>query len=272
MKCQTDKYLIMCTIVAKKFPGVGWVGMKNRDRSLPTETELLRKAIGDMQCVTIVDEQTRWTEGMNSNGISIISSSLEPVIEDFPSRKKHRSKNGALIRDALEQSTVSRALDVLRDNITGCVMVFDQEQLWLIEGHHDGNDQIIRRITIDSIARTNHGIWIPSAGYQRDSENLILRMRRLSSESRLSIANHVLNLAREPKDLMPLMANTWIDNPQLNTMRHAIDLIPTRTTEQLMLEPGKKLLLIRNTSGTLEFNQENANPPGSNVLVGIVQS
>jgi hypothetical protein len=272
MKCQTDKYPIMCTIVAKKFPGIGWVGLKNRDRSLPTETELLRKDIGGMQCMTLVDEQTRWTEGMNSNGISIISSSLEPVIADFPSKKKHRSKNGALIRDALEQSTMDRVLGVLRDTITGCVMVFDQEQLWLIEGHHDGNDQVMRRITDDSIARTNHGICIPSAGYQRDSENLILKMRRLSSESRLLIADHVLNLAREPKDLMPLMANSWVDNPQLNTMRQQTDLIPTRTTEQLMLEPGKKLVLIRNTSGTLEFTQENANPPGSDVLVGIVQS
>ena len=232
----------------------------------------MRQNVGDMQCVTLVDEQTRWTEGMNSNGISIISSSLEPVIADFPSRKKHRSKNGALIREALEQPTIDQALEVLRDTITGCVMVFDQEQLWLIEGHHAGNDQIVRRITDDSVARTNHGIWIPSAGYQQDSENLILRLRRLSSEARLLIAKHVLETAKEPADIMPLMSKTWIDNPQLNTMRLPTDLIPTRTTEQLMLEPGKKLILIRNVDGTLEFTQEDANPPGSDVLVGIVQS
>ena len=54
------------------------------------------------------------------------------------------------------------------------------------------------------------------------------------------------------------------------TLRKATEILDTRTTEQLMLEPGKQLILVRNTNGVLEFDQRDANPTGSEVLVGIV--
>ena len=71
---------------------------------------------------------------------------------------------------------------------------------------------------------------------------------------------------------MPLLAKQWTDNPQITTLRTPIPEIETRTTEQLMLEPNKKLILVRNVNGVLEFNQQDANPTGSKVIVGIVQS
>ena len=95
-------------------------------------------------------------------------------------------------------------------------------------------------------------------------------MKRISSNARLLIGNYVADYAKSPEELMVLMAKQWTDNPQINTLRHATDNIKIRTTEQLILEPGKTLMLVRNTDGILDFDQESANPPGSKILVGIV--
>jgi len=261
----------MCTILAKKFPGIGWVGVKNRDRPAPTRTELLRDQENSLQRVTLMDEDTRWAEGMNTNGVSILSSSLTPTVNGF---KKHNSRDGAIIREALGESSIDRAVDVCRTReISGCVMIFNQERMVLIEGKSGpAKRQVIREITENSIARTNHGIWIPDAGYQESNTNLILQMRRLSSEARLKIAQYITKIANDPNELMPLLSKTWVENPQLNTLRHATEILDTRTTEQLMLEPGRRLILVRNTNGVFEFNQRDANPAGSRVIVGIVHS
>jgi len=259
----------MCTIIAKKFPNIGWVGVKNRDRPAATRTELLRDQEDGFQRVTLMDEDTRWTEGMNSNGVSIISSSLSPVTNG---NDLHPSKDGRIIRNALAEPTIDRAVRICRDQgIGGCVMIFNADRLVLIEGKV-GPDrrQIIREIHNDKVARTNHGVWLSSAGYQPHNQNPILGMRRISSIARLKIARFILDVANEPNELMPLLAKQWSDNPQITTLRTATPELYTRTTEQLMLEPGKKLILVRNVNGILEFGQNDANPPGSQVLVGVV--
>ena len=264
-----DKYPSMCTIVAKKFPGIGWVGVKNRDRSLPTKTKLVRNKINGLERVTLLDEETRWTEGTNSNGVSVLSSSLDRTVP-LPSVQ---SKNGPRIFEALGAKTVQEAVEIFKENrVSGCVLVFDQHDLWLIEGDYESGKQVSRKIETDGIARTNHGVWLPDAGYQPDSADKILSIRRISSESRLLIAKYIIETADSPSELMPLLATNWIDNPQMNTIRTPYDGIKTRTTEQLMIEPGKGMMLVRNIDGTLEFTREDANPPGSDVLVGIVQS
>ena len=264
----------MCTIIAKKFPNVGWVAVKNRDRSAPTRTKLLRDQEERYQRVTLVDEDTQWTEGMNSNGVSILSSSLTPVINGDRDRntKQHSSRNGVILRDALAQPSLDTAIAVIRDRqVSGCVMIFDSDRMVLVEGKGgDTRQQIIKEITSDSVARTNHGIWLPNAGYQLNSDNTVSEMHRLSSEARLKTAQHILEISNTPYQLMPLLAKQWSDNPQLNTLRMPTDFIDTRTTEQLMIIPSKKLILLRNVNGKLDFNQADANPPGSEVMVGIL--
>ena len=261
----------MCTIVAKKFPGIGWVGVKNRDRPAATNTELVRDVHANVHRITLIDENSRWSEGMNNQGISIISSSLTPVIHS--SNIKHSSKNGKRIQHALAERTVEDTVQKLIEmHTTGCVMVFDKNELWLIEGKVGDHEITARKVTDDWVARTNHGVWLPEAGYQPNSSSLIMQMRRLSSEARLLIAKNILKQAKSPNEIMVLLAKKWIDNPQLTTLRKPTDIIETRTTEQLMLEPGRKLMLVRNTDGKLDFDQKSANPSGSKILVGIVQS
>jgi len=270
---KNNKYR-MCTIIAKKFPKIGWVGVKNRDRPVDTKTQLVRLQTNGIECVTLMDEQTGWTEGMNSHGVSIISSSLTPMTTGHPTVSEHQSKNGQRLKAALSQPNVAAAVSVLHDlKVTGCVMVFDQNSLWLIEGMKNYSDQqVIRKITTDYVARTNHGIWIPSAGYSSNSDNNLMTMFRLSSLARLDIANYILATAKTPEELMPLLAKTWVDNPQLTTLRSSTADIDDQTTEQLMIEPLKKLVLIRNLHNVLDFRNKAINPLGSKILVGVVKA
>lgn len=260
----------MCTLVAKKFPNLGWVGIKNRDRPFSTKTELLRSEKHGLQKVALLDERTHWSEGMNSNGVSIISSSLSPD-HARKAGKLHDSRNGARIRDALSQPTVEDAVHFLRTSrVTGFLLVFDESTMYVIEGEFGTHKQIIRKVTGDSIVRTNHGIYIPHSGYQRDSDKIKNKMKRVSSEARFLIGEYIAKVAKTPEELMVLMAKKWTNNPQLTTLRYHTDDIDIRTTEQLIIEPKNRIMLIRNTDGILDFDQKSANPSGSKILVGIV--
>lgn len=257
----------MCTLVAKKFPDIGWIGVKNRDRSASTHTKLSRTLKNGLEEVTLVDEQTHWSEGMNSNGIGIISSSLTPVVSGGVD---HSSKNGFRIKDALSESSIEQVVRSLqKSKVSGCVMIFNKDELYLIEGKPGSHEQIIKKITSNSIVRTNHGLWIPTAGYQPNEKDPMLKLRYISSKSRLLIGNHIADIVDDPYEIMPLMAHTWIDNSQLTTLRTPLGDIQSRTTEQLMLIPNKMIMIVRNINGKLDFDQSTANDTSSKVIVGI---
>lgn len=260
----------MCTLVAKKFPNLGWVGIKNRDRPFSTRTELLRTQKHGIQKVALLDERTHWSEGMNSNGVCILSSSLSPDHASTASRL-HDSNNGAKIREALSMPTVEDAVHHLRiNNATGFLLVFDQNKMYVVEGEVGTRRQTVTKISDNTVVRTNHGVTIPHAGYQRGSNDIETQLRRISSEARMLIGEYVANSAESPEEMMALMAKQWTSNPQITTLRRPTDNIDVRTTEQLILQPKSRLMLVRNTDGILDFDQESANPPGSKVLVGIV--
>jgi hypothetical protein len=257
----------MCTLVGKKFPNIGWIGVKNRDRSAPTYTKYSRILRDDLERVTLIDETTHWSEGMNSNGVSIISSSLHPVIHNEP---EHLSKNGTKIRGALSKRTVESAVEfLLQSKVSGCVMVFDKNQMFVIEGEEKTHKIAVEEITDNAVVRTNHGILIPSAGYQPFEKNHVLEERRISSEARYLIGMYVGEFAKNPEDLMVWLAHEWDDNPQLTTLRKPYSSIQTRTTEQLLLKPYENIMLLRSTDGKLDFGQLNVNTEISKVLIGI---
>jgi hypothetical protein len=261
----------MCTLVAKKFPGIGWVGVKNRDRPASTRSALLRDWHNDLERVTIQDESTSWSEGCNSAGVCIISSSLDP---DDHGQKPHTSANGKRIKNALSYGTVAQAVaSLVSDHVSGCVMVYDRDNMWLIEGQaYTGDALVAKPIETDRVVRTNHGIWIPEAGYPKHSKDEKIAMRRLSSEARLAIGEFIADVAQTPAEILTLMAKKWDDNLQLTTLRYPTPSLHIRTTEQLMIVPSEHEILIRNTDGILDFTEKDANPSGSKIHVSIINS
>ena len=66
----------MCVIAVKYFKDVGWVGAKNRDRNYLPEIQIVQSDRKKVQRLFIDDELTRYTEGLNEYGVSILSAAL----------------------------------------------------------------------------------------------------------------------------------------------------------------------------------------------------
>lgn len=256
----------MCTLIGKKFPRIGWIGVKNRDRPSPTRTQLLRDFQQGLEKVTLVDETTLWSEGMNSHGICVISSSLD-VGGD--SNRPHVSRDGQILSRALGEQTLDQVVTrLITEQIHGCVLAFDRDRMIVVEG--SPNHPVAQReVSEDWVVRTNHGVLIPSAGYQRYVDP-IQTLRRISSQARLDIGKIVAESARSPADLILGLARPWTTNPQINTLRTPQAPSQVRTTEQLMMVPSKRQMFVRNVDGKFDFDQSNANTWRSQVLVGII--
>ena len=64
---------------------------KNRDRSYSARVRVVRELINDVEMVYIIDEDTDWSEGMNSFGTAVINSALM-VNADEKEKKIAKSK------------------------------------------------------------------------------------------------------------------------------------------------------------------------------------
>jgi len=70
------KYIEECIVVASLF-GNDMVLGKNRDRNYNPNLKVVRELTGyGVELCYVVDEDTDWTEGMNSHGIGIVNSAL----------------------------------------------------------------------------------------------------------------------------------------------------------------------------------------------------
>ena len=113
----------MCIIVAKKFPGIGFLGMKNRDRNYIAKIKISQSNRRDIQRMYIDDSLSRYTEGLNEFGVCILNAALsvksdEKELEKSKptSNKKYQkagymSSDGKKIRTALFEKTPEAAAD-----------------------------------------------------------------------------------------------------------------------------------------------------------------
>ena len=141
----------------------------------------------------------------------------------------------------------------------GCTIIFDQENMFLIEASdQDGTKEYkyeVKKIPHDQVvARTNHGIWLPWASFQRTEGDKEQTLDRISSESRLLQAQEVVRHAKDPQDLIDGMCQVYVNDIQLNIMRMNIENKKMRTTSQEMCVPSEKTLYCRPISSHLEFD------------------
>lgn len=269
----------MCIIVAKYFPGTGWAGAKNRDRKyVPTLDFEIRDHNGVEQAL-MHDQITGYREGINSVGVSILNTSLD-VLEDEPDVESGRAKtspDGELIRTALAQKNpLAAAKYLIAKQLVGCTVVFDQEHCYLIEASdQDGTKPYryrLQEIPKDHVmARTNHGLWLEWAGFQRGDDAQQTR-DRISSESRLLQAQAVAQMAQQPQDLVDGLCKITIEHPQLNAMRTSTGRNEFRTTSQQLCVPKEKTLYCRPVSSNLQFDFWKLNRPDTKVWVEILSN
>lgn len=269
----------MCVIVAKYFPGIGWAGAKNRDRNYVPTLDFEITDNGGVEQVLMHDQVTGYKEGLNSHGVSILNTSLDVYDDEseVESGEAETSPDGQHIQEALEQSDPLAAVKVLIGRkLGGCTIVFDRETCYLIEASdQDGTAEFryqVKKIPKGQlVARTNHGIWLDWAGYQRDG-NKSHDTSRISSEARLLQAQAVVKNAQKPQDLVDGMCQVYVDDEQLNIMRTSTGVKKMRTTSQQLCVPAERTLYCRPVSSNLQFDFWKLNKPDTDVWVEILSN
>jgi len=270
----------MCVIVAKWFDGIGWAGAKNRDRTYIPELEFIEDESADTDRMMMHDLTTGYKEGINSRGVSILNTSLDVGNDEteVESGQAKSSPDGRIIAEALTLPTAEEAArSLIKNQLCGCTMVFDQEDMILIEASNwDGKRPYrfrARRIPkTQTVARTNHGVWMPTAGMQRSPRDKQRTLDRISSESRLLLAEEVVKQAQRPEDLVDGMCRVYINDPQLNILRTSTDGRKMRTTSQQLCVPKERTLYCRPVSSHMKFDFWSLNRPTTDVWVEIMSN
>jgi hypothetical protein len=283
----------MCVIAAKYFKGVGWVGAKNRDRNYLPTVNIVQSNRTGTQRLYLDDEKTRYTEGLNEYGVSILSASLSIKSDEKEGDKavknrrasNYMSPDGKDIRDALLSKTIKGALDLLIEReLSGCTLVFDQKECYLLEGgftirkkdvdEDNPRDYIYKVEKVkDYVVRSNHGILLPQLGYKKDTDDEHFKHARKSSEERLRIAREEVDKTTDALELMNALSTTPNDDSFMNPIRTGDTKKEEMvTTGQILLIPKEKTMHYRPIFSEVNFKYSKLNGPDSKTFFEIVSS
>ena len=270
----------MCIIVAKYFDGIGWAGAKNRDRNYTPTLDFVENTEHGVERMMMHDKVTGYKEGINNYGLSILNTSLDVYDDEseVEAGTADTSPDGRHIAAALLfKDPVDAVRLLIKRKLGGCTIVFNKETMYLIEASDkDGKAPYkykAKKIpNNETVARTNHGLWLPWAGYQRSESNKSNMLSRLSSEARLLQAQAVVESAQDPEDLVDGMCQVYINDPQMNIMRTSTERKKMRTTSQQLCIPSERTLYCRPVSSHLEFDFWTLNKPKTNVWVEILSN
>ena len=279
----------MCVVAVKKFPGIGWVGVKNRDRNYLPTVKIVQSNLQNMQRLYIDDLTTRYTEGVNEYGVCVLSASLAVKEDEKEGKTKggerpegYMSPDGKSLRTALFEKTAEAAVKVLQERkLSGCTYVFDEKDCYLLEAGFNIRVQTAKdrgeertfvskiiKVTDNYHVRTNHGILIPSLGYQSDNSEA-----RESSESRLAIATKFVAKCTDPEKMMDALAEQPNKDTFLNPLRTGdIDEGDMCTTGQLLLTPKERTMHYRPIFSEVEFKYNKLNGEKSKTFFEIITS
>ena len=196
---------------------------KNRDRAYEPTISIVRDLIDGVELVYILDIDTDWSEGMNSNGIGLVNSALM-VTNDENEKKIIKKKgkpgpDGGKIRLALSKKTLAKALQSITNYkgvgkfaLMGHTFICSPEESISIEVTST-HIPVIKRLNRKlNHARTNHGYDYPDSGYTDGKP-------RDSSESRWGIAQKVLDSAKVPADILNGLSGIYPVNRRDNPYR-----------------------------------------------------
>lgn len=268
----------MCIVLGKYFEGIGWVAAKNRDRNYIPNISFKKKEVDGTEILYFWDDVTQYCEGLNSAGVGVLSASLM-VLDDekeIKDRSKKPSKDGIRIKKALQYPSVKAvAASLIKQELTGNTLIFDSNTMYLLEGAFQPGRKYVYKIKEipqnETVARTNHGIWIPWAGYQI-SDNKAQTMSRYSSESRLTIAELTVKYATEPEDMIDNLTLNFTGHGQMNALRTTTEKKKMRTTSQILIIPSEKTMYVRPVQSNINFNFWNLNNPKQNTWIEILSN
>lgn len=272
----------MCILIAKYYEKNGWIGIKNRDRNYIPEISFKKEYKNGLEIMYFCDNITQYSEGFNSNGISVLSASLMVRDDEKEIHRKFEqpSLDGLRIKQSLTYSDINDTVQYLIDEkLTGHTIIFNKDQCFLLEGawvkggyKKKNFEYHVRELSKDeSIARTNHGILLSWAGYQY-GETESQDISRLSSESRKNLAEHIIDRAETPDDILDLLTVDYTNNGQMNPLRTSIDNKKMRTTSQTLIVPKDLIMYVRPVQSSITYNFWELNDKNSKTWVEILSN
>ena len=246
------KQVSECVAFSKKFGNDVVLG-KNRDRNYTPELKVVREMSGNgVELCYVLDQDTDWSEGMNSNGIGLVNSALfvKRDEKDFDKSKKTKapSKDGIRIRHALSKDTLTEVVKSLigfDSGVKGHTIVSDGNKLVVIENTSRTKPKVkVHDISKSPVVRSNHGIEHPEQGYTRGDD-------RVSSELRMKNALDLLEKEKNYKEIFPQFYNHTQDmGPKYDLVRAQNKLW---TSSQVLMNLNKKELILYLIPGAVKF-------------------
>jgi hypothetical protein len=248
----------MCIAVAKYFKNYGWCVAKNRDQDYVPDIIFRDRNAADVgEVLVMYDENTKYEEGMNYSGLGIISTSLTPLLS-----LETNNEDGKIIGKAIHMKDPKKAADyIVSKKMSGFVLVFNQEHLYLIEAACEDMGKGAYKAHIrevphnETVAVTNHGLHFPWAGFQYGYSEKQDIWRR-SSEARQKAAAVVTQKATKPEDLLTGLGQKVNSNLQMNMFRCSAKPRQMRTIFQNLLIPKHKTMYVIPIQCKLDFNTD----------------
>ena len=246
-----EKSIDECIAIAKKFGDDIVIG-KNRDRNYNPNLKVVRELSGyGVELCYVVDQDTDWTEGMNSEGIGLVNSALfvKRDEKDFDKAKKKKamSKDGVRIREALSKSNLKdavKSLIIYHGGIKGHTLISDGNKLVEIENTSRVKPVVKIHDLKQPVVKTNHGIYHPEQGYSKGTD-------RHSSVVRLNNSLEVLTKEKDYKKVFPAFYNHKQDEgPKFDLVRAQNKLW---TSSQLLMNLNKKEMTLYLIPGAVKF-------------------
>jgi hypothetical protein len=274
----------MCVIACKYLTGIGWVGVKDRDRNYKPVISIIQDAREGVESIFIKDSVTKYSEGINEFGVGILNAATSVRNDESAAaaarryeRERKKSKgtyiepDGIKIRHALRFKTPKESAEYLASvELRGHTLVFNKEECYILEGtdkklDFDYNKKmaaenpdhewepmeyefVIKKIQKDRfVVRTNHGNFLPWSGYQKDSDDSKQMFSRMSSETRHNTVIKNLQNVDSIEGMLDAISDTSNEDKQLNPVRTGDyqDRTKLKTTGQLCLIPDKCTLIYR---------------------------
>lgn len=166
--------------------------VKNRDRNYIPEIIIVRDYIleKDLELCYYIDLKTGWIEGINSNGLALINSSLMVEYDESEINKQRKtnkiSREGKIILQALKQdkfNSLIKAL-LLPNRLNGHTFINDKNKSYSLECIPNSKVHL-ETIDNDIEVRTNHGHNIKKTGYIRGQAKISTTSRQIISKKEL---------------------------------------------------------------------------------------
>lgn len=283
----------MCIVIAKKFPGIGWIGAKNRDRNYIPLVNIVQSNRRDIQRLYIDDSLSRYTEGLNEFGVCIINAALsvkndekeleksKPVTNKKYQQAGYMSSDGKKIRTALFEKTPEKAMHYLIENeLCGSTLIFNKNECLLLEAGkivdtEEETSEFVYKVeeVKEYVVRTNHGILIPELGYAANSDDPDIQKSRKSSESRYNIVETELKKLIDPMKMLDVLSTKRNNDPYMNPIRFGdVKKKEMLTTGQILLVPAECTLHYRPIHSDIEFRYTKINRPDSKTFFEVVSN